>query len=171
MEHAERLRAIRAECNAAQDRLIRELESIDEATATRKPADNGWTAAQAAWHVGQTNELLAGVLTGAVPMAQPAPAGFQEQPWGAMSIPAKIETFPQLHPPEQVDRKSAIEKIRAGGKAVISAIEALPEERSGHVIGLSFGSLTLVQVCEFVSKHSDRHLGQIKRAVAPAQSA
>ena len=164
--HQDRVRAVSEQIKAAEERLIAQLESIDEAVATKRPADNGWSPAQVGWHIGHTNEMLAAIMTGAIPMAQPAPADFREQEWGSMAIPAKIQTMPQLEPPAEVTRAEAIEKIRNAGKMVTSAFGTLPENRAGQVVSLPFGTLSMYQVGEFVAKHADRHLAQIKRCIA-----
>jgi hypothetical protein len=72
------------EANAS---MVRLLEALNDEAARRAPSDGGWNPAQVGYHVAITNELFAGILAGAVPMAKPAPAGFAENPNVFSNVP------------------------------------------------------------------------------------
>src|SRR5437762_10681934 len=102
--HDERIRGAVSAFEESTARLIAILEGVNDEVATRAPKDGGWTAAQVAWHVGTTNEFLSGAVSGTVPMAKPAPAGFVENPLVFSNVPPKLTTFPSLEPPASVTR-------------------------------------------------------------------
>lgn len=152
---------------AASDALVSSLEQLSDEAAIRTPPDGGWNPAQIGWHVAATSELLAGMLTGEIPSAEPAPAGFSENPGIFEAVPAKMETFPVLQPPASAARAPSIAKLHASADATVKAIEALEVERaSGHVVELPFGLLSLYQLCEFIGAHVARHQAQMDRAIA-----
>jgi hypothetical protein len=143
------------------------VERLDEGAATRIPPQGGWTVAQIAWHVGTTNDLLAGVITGDVPMATPASAGFTENPGVFDGIPDKIQTFPQLEPPSGVTRAEGLAKLHASEPRMLSALQTLsPERAAGFCVTFAFGTLSMYQLVDFVNGHVMRHLGQVQRATA-----
>ncbi|HYT67975.1 MAG TPA: DinB family protein [Vicinamibacterales bacterium] len=88
--HDDRIRNAINGFEAATARIVRLLEGLNEEAAKRAAEDGGWTPAQVGVHVAMTNELFAGVFSGAVPMAQPAPAGFAENPNVFSSVPSKM---------------------------------------------------------------------------------
>lgn len=166
--HPERVRSIINAFTDSQDQLLAELDARSDQHITRAPAAGGWSATQIGWHVGQTNEWIAAVLSGALPAAQPAPDGFREQAWGSMKIPEKIQTFPQLEPPAAVSRAEANAKIRNAMDQLVAALHSLSEEKARHVVNLPFGTLSLYQIGEFAAGHTERHIGQLKRLEIPA---
>ena len=67
------------------------------------------------YHVAITNELFAGILTGAVPMAKTAPSGFTENPDLFASAAARgPTTLPPLEPPSVAARAEALSNARVG---------------------------------------------------------
>lgn len=150
--------------NAAMEQFIRTLEGAHD--ATRAPKPGGWNAAQIGWHVAKSNHLLSGALTGAVPMAQPLPAEFQEDPFIFSKVPAKIQTFPQLEPPADVSAAAALADLRASIGPTIAAFRALTEERArAHVVQFPMGPLTMYQFADFTVGHVSRHQQQLERAL------
>lgn len=150
--------------NAVMEQFIRTLEATPDATPA--PKDGGWNPAQIGWHVARTNELLSGALSGAVPMAQPIPPEFQEDPEIFAKVPAKIQTFPQLEPPADVTRESAIAQLQASAKTTVSAFRTLSEERaSRHFIQFPMGPLTMYQFADFTVGHVSRHQKQLERCL------
>ena len=57
----------------ASDALVSSIEGLSDEAAMRTPPTGGWTPAQIGWHVAATSDLLAGMLTGDIPGAVPAP--------------------------------------------------------------------------------------------------
>lgn len=165
MSHNERLSATAQSIRAAEQRFLAALDALEADAARKRPDDGGWSPAQIAWHVAQTNEVLAAVITGALPMAQPAAPDFKETEWSAMTIPARIKTMPQLEPPDAVSTQEVIDKYKASVKLVLAAVESMPEERAGQVLSMPFGTLSMYQVGEFVFRHTERHRAQIDRCV------
>lgn len=167
MSHQDRIREKSNTFTAAVTRFAEAVERLDEGAATRPPQQGGWSVAQIAWHVGTTNELLAGVLTGDVPMASPVAADFIENPGVFGSIPAKIQTFPQLEPPAAVTRAEGLAKLRGSQPRVLSALQSLSAERAtGFCVTFPFGTLSMYQLADFVNGHVVRHMNQVQRATA-----
>jgi hypothetical protein len=167
MSHHERITAQQADFTAAMKQFEETVGRMDDAAATKAPADGGWTVAQIAWHVGQTNELLAGVLSGQVPMATPAPEGFAENPNVFSGVPDKIKTFPQLEPPPGTTRADGLGKLKGSAHSYLETLQALPAERaSGYCVDFPFGKLSLYQIADFAAAHVGRHHRQVQRATA-----
>ena len=149
------------EANAS---MVRLLEALNDEAARRAPSDGGWNPAQVGYHVAITNELFVGILSGAVPMAKPAPAGFVENPNVFAGIPSKVNTFPTLEPPAVVSRDEALSKLKSAEAQIVGAMNALSaESASGRVMEFPFGSITMYQAAEFAGAHITRHIAQIQR--------
>jgi hypothetical protein len=169
MSHQDQMREKSKAFTAAVSTFSQAVEQLDDATAMRTPQQGGWSVAQIAWHVGTTNELLAGIIGGDVPMAAPAAPGFTENPGVFGGIPEKMETFPQLMPPAAVTRTEGLAKLRGSEPRVLAAFQALTAERAaGYSVTLPFGTLSMPQIADFVTAHVMRHLGQVQRAIAAA---
>ena len=167
MSHQDRMRDKSNAFTAAVNSFRQAVEQLDDATSVRTPQQGGWSVAQIAWHVGTTNELLAGIISGEVPMAAPAPPGFSENPGVFGGIPERMETFPQLVPPAVVTRTEGLAKLRGSEPRVLATFQALtPERASGYCVTFPFGTLSMSQMTDFVTAHVMRHLGQVQRAVA-----
>ena len=165
--HSDRIDAIIAAFEKSLQSFTQQLEAVDDAVVQRVPNSGGWTPAQIGCHVGVTNQFLSAILTGEAPMAQLAPEGFAEQAWGSMSIPEKIQTFPQLEPSATATRAEALDLLRSSGARLVEALRSLSADRaSGYVLTLSFGRLSLYQVGEFGTAHNDRHAAQLQRVAA-----
>jgi hypothetical protein len=163
---ADRAAGILARFNAAHMTLVTKLREMPPGTAERPPEDGAWTPAQVVCHVALTNEWIAGVLTGATPMAQPAPVGFTES-FSPGVMPAKLKTFPTLEPPNPVSRDAALDRLRASGQHMARAIASLtPERGGGYVVAMPFGTLSLFELADFDAGHVFRHVAQVERAVA-----
>ena len=151
----------------ANARMVALLESLSDEAARHTPGDGAWSPAQVGCHVAITNELFAGILTGKVPMARTAPAGFTENPDVFTSLPKKVQTLPPLEPPSGAARAEAIERLRTAQRALVSAMESLSADRAGtQVMDLPFGTISMDQAAEFTGAHVSRHLDQIHRCAA-----
>jgi hypothetical protein len=163
---ADRAATILARFNAAHTSLINRLRDLPPGTAEHRPDADSWSAAQIGCHVAQTNEWIAGVLTGATAMAQPAAPGFTER-FNATAMPPKVKTFPTLEPPNPVSRDAALERLRASGQHMSKAIASLtPQRGSGYTVTLPFGTLSLFELADFTAVHVTRHCQQVERAVS-----
>jgi hypothetical protein len=152
----------------ANTRMVALLEALSDETARQPAAEGSWSPAQVGYHVAATSELMAGILTGAVPIARPAPSGFTENPDVFSTIPTKVQTLPPLEPPSAAARAEAIERLRATHGIVVGAMKALPPDRAAsQVMDLPFGTITLYQAAEFTGAHVARHIDQIRRCTAP----
>lgn len=164
-----RIQASAAAFKAAADAFVAELERLTDETAAVQSKGDGWTPAQIGMHLALSNELFAGVLTGAVPMAQPAPSAFAEDPHVFSRVPAKITTFPSLEPPAGVKRSEVLERLRLANQQMLQAIEALPADRAtSQCVQLPFGLITLHQFAEFTGAHMIRHTVQLQQVIAAA---
>ena len=149
---------------AAMDLFLRTLESAQDVTAPREAG--GWNAAQIGWHVAKTNEMLSGVLTGTIPLAQPIPPEFQEDAEIFSKVPAKIQTFPQLEPPANVTRDEALADLRVSAVTTAQAFRSLSEERAKrHFVQFPMGPLTMYQFADFTVGHVSRHQKQLERCL------
>lgn len=167
MSHNDRIQNSITNFRSAMDAMIATLERLSDEAAGRQPVDGGWSAAQIGVHVAISNELLAGAITGAVPMATAVPADFVENPNVWSNVPSKVQTFPQLDPPASPARTEAVSRLRTSVPGVVKAIESLSEDRAkGHCVTFPFGDLSMYQFADFVGGHVARHSGQIQRAVA-----
>jgi DinB family protein len=164
-ETPDRAATILARFNAAQRALVGRLRELPVGVAETAPARDAWTPAQIGWHVALTHDLIAGVLLGSIPMAQPAPAGFKEA-FDGSTIPARVKNPPPLEPPAVVGRDSALEKLRASGQQLTKAMASLtPERGAGYTVALPFGTLSLFELADFAAAHVTRHVAQVDRAV------
>jgi len=163
---ADRAASILARFNAAHTALVNRLREMPPSAAEYRSDAESWCAAQIGCHVALTNEWIAGVLTGATPMAQPAPAGFTEG-FDPRGVPPKLKTFASLEPPHPVSRDAALERLRASGQHLSKAIASLtPERGRGYTVTLPYGTLSLYEFADFGAVHVTRHCGQLDRAVA-----
>jgi hypothetical protein len=165
-ETPDRAAMILARFNAAHSSMLGLLRELPGSVAETAPADDAWTPAQIGWHVALTHDLIAGVLLGSIPIAQPAAAGFREA-FDGSTIPAKVKNPPPLEPPAIVGRDSALEKLRASGQQLTKAMASLtPERGAGYTVALPFGTLSLFELADFASAHTKRHVAQIDRCIA-----
>lgn len=165
--HQNRIHAGVSAFLSASEGLTAAVERLNDAAAAHTPAGGGWNAAQIGYHVAITNDFLAGILTGAIPKAVPAPAGFQENLNVFAQVPSKVTTYPALEPPAGVARAQAIAKLRESTARAVKAIETLSADRaSGQVVEFPFGAISLYQLSEFLGGHVVRHQAQLQRATA-----
>ena len=165
---ADRAASILARYTAAHNTLIARLREIPAGAAEHQPDPDSWSPAQVGCHVALTDEWIAGVLSGAVPMAEAAPAGFNES-FNPSGMPDRVKTFPTLEPPNPVSRDMALERLHTSGQHLTKAIASLTNERgSGYVVKLPFGTLSLYEIADFAAGHVSRHVAQVERAVARA---
>jgi hypothetical protein len=165
-ETPDRAATILARFNAAHSSLVGRLRDLPAGLAETAHAEDAWTPAQIGWHVALTHDLVAGVLLGSIPMAQPAAPGFQEA-FDVSAIPAKAKNSPPLDPPAIVGRDSALEKLRASGQQLTKAMATLtPARGAGYTVVLPFGTLSLFEFADFAAAHVKRHVAQIDRSVA-----
>ena len=164
MTHQQKMEEKVEAFKAAMERFIATLEGGRE--RAQPPEDGGWNAAQVGWHIARSNELLSGALTGAVPMAQPLPAEFQEDQEIFSKFPAKVQTFPQLEPPDGVTLSDALASLRASIDTTVGAFRSLTEERAkGHFVQFPMGPLTMYQFADFTVAHVSRHQQQLERCL------
>lgn len=164
VSHIDRITAAVNAFRRANEAFITELDAISE--PERAAEDGGWSPAQIAWHVAETNLYVAGLITGRVPGAKETP-GFSEDPAAFSKIPERVATpIPEVHPPPHVTREDAVGRLRASEPATVHALESLTAERGNTVTAdFPFGTINLYQVAEFVGAHVTRHQAQLRRAV------
>jgi hypothetical protein len=112
------------------------------------------------------NDWAAGVLTGATPLAQPAPAGFTER-FSPVDVPRQ-KTFP-LPAPTIIGAEAALDRLRASGHRMAKAIASLtPERGAGYCVTLPFGTISLFELAELTTAHVARHTNEVHKALALA---
>ena len=107
----DRAAAILARFHVAQRALVSQFRELPPGAAEHQPASGAWSAAQIVCHVAMANEWVAGVLTGATPLAQPAPPEFTER-FSPVAVPRQ-KTFP-LPAPAIIGRDGKIAKKQVG---------------------------------------------------------
>jgi hypothetical protein len=164
---ADRAAGILARFTAAQTTLLTKLREMPPGAAQQQIDDEHWSAAQLGCHVALTNELIASVITGDRPMAEPAPPGFHESFAGGAT--GMVKVFPTLQPPEIVGRDAALERLRLSGQRMCKAIASLtPERGGGLVVALPFGTLSLFELADYTANHVARHASYVERPVVRA---
>jgi DinB superfamily len=164
---ADRAAGILARFTAAQTTLLTRLREMPPGAAQEQADPEHWSAAQLGCHVALTNELIASVITGVKPMAEPAPPDFRETFSGTTS--GMVKVFPTLQPPGIVGRDAALERLRLSGQRMCKAIASLtPERGSGFVVALPFGTLSLFELADYTASHVARHASYVERPVVRA---
>jgi len=166
---ADRAPTILARFNSAHNDLIWKLRDCAFDTAEHLPADGeSWSAAQIGCHVAITNDFVAAILTGERPMAQPAPADFQES-FNLAAVPPKIKTLAALEPPGVIGIDAAIERLKSSAHHMSKAIAGLTTERgTAYCVAMPFGTLSLFELADFTAAHVARHAAQVQRVVGKA---
>lgn len=161
--HAERIAKAVQAFKAAHAAFVADLNA--NAEPERAPATGGWTPAQIAWHVADTNLHVAALLSGRVPGVTEI-RGFAEDPAAFSKIPERVPIpIPDVQPPADATRKDALEHLRASEAPAVSAIESLTEDRARNfAVDFPFGTLNLYQVAEWVGAHINRHRAQLTRS-------
>ena len=168
-DHLSRVRHLREEFSAANERLVKRLRDSDYHVAERTPPDGGWTAAQVGWHVATVNTRFAALIAGDVPAAKPLPDDFTERPWQDIyaELPEKIQASAAAMPPAKVTRHDAVAMLEASAVKMARAFDSLTPDRGGRV-GVSnqlVGTINLYQVGEWAASHVARHDAQAQRAL------
>lgn len=161
---ADRAAAILARFTAAHQFLLSKLRELGAEAAEHHPSADRWSAAQVGAHVAMANEWTAGVLTGAKPLARPAPQGFTEQFSGQRGpgIPWNVKAFP-LHPPDIISCDHTVERLRISGHRLSRAIASLtPERGAGYCVTLGVGMLSLFELADYAAAHVMRHAAELE---------
>ena len=158
--------SILARFNAAQTALVSQFRELVPGQGEHQRSADRWSAAQIVCHVAMANDWAAGVLTGATPLAQPAPSGFTER-LRPIDIPRQ-NTFP-LPAPAVVGAEAALERLRASGRRLSKAIASLTRERgSGYCVTLPFGTISLFELADLTASHVARHTAQVEKTLTNA---
>jgi uncharacterized damage-inducible protein DinB len=165
---ASRVERVLAGFDEANRRLVARLESASEAEAMKAPAPDQWSAAQIGSHIAAFNTLLAGLVSGALPGARPAPADFVQREWADIqtTLMNPVAAPRVLHPPEDTSRAASLAALGQAAPAVVSAFSGLTDERAALTITHPrVGTITLVQAGDWLVAHTIRHNAQMKRAL------
>jgi uncharacterized tellurite resistance protein B-like protein len=164
--HADRIATAVTAFKNATAAFIADLSAIQD--SERPPQDGGWTASQIAWHLAETNLHVAALIAGRAAGVKEL-RGFTEDRAAFSRIPERVPTpIPEVHPPADVRRKDAIDRLRASEGPTVNAIESLSDERARNfTVDFPFGTLNLYQVAEWAGAHVTRHRAQLTRAAAP----
>ena len=166
--HLSRVRHIRESFASANEHLVGQLRDAAHDQAER-PHEEGWSAAQTAWHVAAVNTRFAALIAGDVPAAGPLGEGFVERPWAAVAaeIPERLQAPSAAMPPAHVTRHDAIAALEASAVKFARALDTLTPER-GATTGITHqvvGTINLYQVGEWAAAHVQRHDQQVQRAL------
>jgi hypothetical protein len=165
-QHADRIRSAAGVFRTAYEAFVAALDAMDDESAVRPSSGGGWSPAQVAWHVAESNRLMAAMLSGALPGARRT-EGFVEDGGLLSRIPSKLETpIPALNPPDGVTKEDALTKLRWSAWPTLKAIEALtPDRAANYTVKLPFGLMNLYQLAEFSGVHVGRHKKQLDRCL------
>lgn len=157
-----------AQIDAATGRLRARLASATPDEARLVPEGGGWTGAQVVHHVAGFNQLIAAIVSGAVPAARAAAPDFQTRPWNDIlaTLSGRFEAPRQLQPSPEVTRDDALAALDAAGSAVRAAFESLTDERATMTMTHPrVGTITLSQAGDWIVAHTIRHNAQLKRVI------
>jgi len=163
-----RVGAVMAAYDEAHQRLVARLAGVTDEEAATVPAVGGWTAAQIAEHVAAFDRTLARIVTGSLPAARPAPSDFIERPWPDIlgDLANRFEAPKNLQPPADASRTGALAALEAATAEVRHAFNDLTDERAALTLTHPrVGTITLMQVGDWLVAHTIRHNAQMKRAV------
>jgi len=169
MAEAHEVRAARMtrQFDEAMSRFMARVEGAG--AAAERPRADGWNVAQIAWHVAKVNGSFAGLMTGRIPGAEPAPEGFTERAWPEVvaGVPQTITARGSSIPPPAATVADALERLRASAEEVRRAIRSLtPERGSGFVLRTPItGEISVYQIGEWATAHVIRHNAQAKRVL------
>jgi DinB superfamily len=164
--HTERVAHLASAFDEAIGRLIARVERAGE-QASNSPAAGGWSVSQIAWHVATVNDSFASIMAdgrGTVPAA----SGFVERSWRDIvaAMPPKLEAPRSARPPDNVDPREALVRLRESAGRVRVAIAGLTPERGGMCLHSGIvGTISVYQVAEWATAHAIRHNWQAKRAL------
>ena len=161
--HADRIAAAVAAFKAAHEEFIADLMAMAE--PERAPAGGGWTPAQVAWHLADTNLHVAALIAGRAAGVRESP-GFAEDSTAFSRIPERVPTpIPDVQPPAVDTRADAVARLRASEAPTVTAMQSLTEARARNfTVDFPFGTINLYQVVEWAGKHVTRHRAQLSRA-------
>ena len=163
-----RVGAVVTAYDEAHRRLVARLTAVSDEEAATVPASGGWTAAQIAEHVAAFDRTLARVVAGSLPVARPAPADFVERPWPDIlgTLTGSLEAPKNLQPPAEANRAAALASLDAASSEVRLAFRDLTDDRAALTLTHPrVGTITLLQVGDWLVAHTIRHNAQMKRAV------
>lgn len=165
---ASRVERVLVGFDAANRRLVARLESASDAEAITAPSAGQWSPAQIGSHVAAFNTLLAGLVSGTMSGARPAPFEFVERPWADIqtTLMDAVAAPRALHPPDDTSRAASLAALGQASPEVVSAFSSLTAERAALTITHPrVGTLTLLQVGDWMIAHTIRHNAQMKRAL------
>jgi len=165
---ASRVERVLAGFDDANRRLVARLESASDIEAVNAPAAGQWSPAQIGSHVAAFNTLVAGLVSGAMPGARPAPADFVERPWPDIqaTLMNPVAAPRALHPPDDTSRAASLAALGQASSEVVSAFSGLTDERAVLTIAHPrVGTITLLQVGDWIVAHTIRHNAQMKRVL------
>jgi hypothetical protein len=161
--HDERRARLLRQFSEASSRFVARLEAAG--AEAERPRENGWNVAQIAWHVAAVNEAFAGLMSGRLPGAEPAPDDFVERPWPEVvaGFPGRMEARGPYVPPPSVTLVEALQRLRSSTDEVRAAIGALTPERGSLVVQRPLtGRISIYQIGEWAAAHVIRHNAQAK---------
>jgi uncharacterized damage-inducible protein DinB len=163
-----RVGAIIAAYDAAHQRLAARLTGVTDEEAATVPAGGGWSAAQIAEHVAAFDRTLARIVAGSLPAARQAPSDFTERPWSDIlgTLADRFEAPGNLQPSAGATREAALAALDVAAGEVRLAFRDLTDDRAALTLTHPrVGTITLLQVGDWLVAHTIRHNAQMKRAV------
>lgn len=138
------------------------------------PLPGGWSPAAHVLHVAMTNEVFTAVLAGTGPLPlDDEPSDFGETDWSFAAPPPAVAP-PLIVPDLAVSPEVATARLAESAAALATAIGVQSPTGVGRRVHLPWGRVSLLQMCEWATGHTLRHVSQVGRelqlAAARAQA-
>ena len=156
-----RIQSAALSLSAATAAFLGFLQTLPDETANT-PLPGGWTPGGHAWHLALANEVFRDTFTGAGGLPTfDGVSDFTDETW-SFNAPPLVGTPASMAPPAIVDSTAAGSKLTESTRELVRAIEAMTPERSALCVKL-WNTVTLLQLAEWSTGHTLRHLSQIGR--------
>jgi hypothetical protein len=138
------------------------------------PLPGGWSPAAHVLHVAMTNEAFAAVLAGTVPLTvDDEPSYYGDTDWSFAAPPPAVAP-PLIMPDLAVTPEVAAARLAESAAALATAIGFQSPAGLRRRVHLPWGRISFLQMCEWATGHTLRHVSQVGRelqlAAARAQA-
>lgn len=174
----EALREARVRMTSVRDRIGRAVANRSAAELLSPPADGGWSAGEVLDHIRTAEAQLVKALSRVErgePVRMPKRAWFYRLPispvfWN-VRIPAPGLVRPR--PRAEIDPLQVIEDLVVTRRELFALADRFGEEKFARLVFPHFilGRFTGLTWFQFVSRHEEKHAGQIERVLAGLRAA
>jgi hypothetical protein len=127
------------------------------------PLPGGWSPAAHVLHVAMTNEVFAAVLSGTGPLPlDDEPSDYGEIDWHFAAPPPAVAP-PLIMPDLAVTGPVAAARLSASAETLAAAMVRQSVSGVGRRVHLPWGRISFLQMCEWATGHTLRHVSQVGR--------